>query len=72
MGFGLQKPMVIYKPLAEVCDIPEDNATYWHYNNAASFSDAFGDCLNELERKWGQRTRRRESEKKSDQVEVKT
>jgi len=41
--------MEIYMPLAKLCDIPEDNATYWHYNNVASFSDAFGDCLNELE-----------------------
>mmetsp|Transcript_11999 Transcript_11999/g.20349 ORF Transcript_11999/g.20349 Transcript_11999/m.20349 type:complete len:116 (-) Transcript_11999:1931-2278(-) len=71
-ALGLQKPIVIYMPLAEVFvfDIPEDNATYWHwhYSNAASFSDAFGDCLNELERKWGQRTRGREKEKEREQV----
>ena len=47
LGFG--KKMVIYKELAEVFNIQEDNATYWHYDHSKSFFDAFGDCLNELE-----------------------
>jgi len=47
LGFG--KKMVIYKELAEVFNIQEDNASYWHYAHSKSFSDAFGDCLNELE-----------------------
>eukprot|EP00984_Skeletonema_dohrnii_P030710 scaffold22420_cov139-Skeletonema_dohrnii-CCMP3373.AAC.7 len=47
LGFG--KKMVIYKELAEVFNIQEDNVTYWHYAHSKSFSDAFGDCLNELE-----------------------
>ena len=47
LGFG--KKMVIYKQLAEVFNIEEDNATYWQYDHSKSFSNAFGDCLNKLE-----------------------
>ena len=46
LGFG--KKMVIYKQLAEVFGIEEDNATYWHYDHSKSFSNAFGEILNRL------------------------
>jgi len=47
LGFG--KKLVIYKELAEVFGIEEDNATYWQYDHSKSFSNAFGDCLYRLD-----------------------
>jgi len=51
-GLGMHKKMIIYRPLAEVFGIQEDNTTYFLHGdstvNLAAFHEAFGRCLKHL------------------------
>ncbi|KAL3756381.1 hypothetical protein ACHAWU_003454 [Discostella pseudostelligera] len=52
-GLGFHKMMILYRPLAEVFGLQEDNVTYFLHDDSinsdfTSFSDAFGRCLSVL------------------------
>ena len=51
-GLGMHKKMIIYRPLAEVFGIQEDNTTYFLHGDStvklAAFHEAFGRCLKHL------------------------
>mmetsp|Transcript_9039 Transcript_9039/g.22064 ORF Transcript_9039/g.22064 Transcript_9039/m.22064 type:complete len:474 (+) Transcript_9039:301-1722(+) len=48
-GIGLRKKMILYKPLAEVFGVKEDNHTYFLHGDSTvtlnAFGEAFGRCL---------------------------
>ena len=45
-GLGFHKKMILYRPLADIFGIHEDNITYFmHGDGESEFSDAFGECL---------------------------
>ena len=60
-GLGFGKKMILYRPLAEVFGIQEDNVTYFLHGDLTSdpsaFSDAFGRCLHQLLRPADERSR---------------
>ena len=50
-GIGFRKKMILYRPLADVFGIQEDNVTYFLHDDSKDFSSftiAFGRCLNQL------------------------
>eukprot|EP00571_Detonula_confervacea_P008119 CAMPEP_0172317966 /NCGR_PEP_ID=MMETSP1058-20130122/33441_1 /TAXON_ID=83371 /ORGANISM="Detonula confervacea, Strain CCMP 353" /LENGTH=393 /DNA_ID=CAMNT_0013032665 /DNA_START=340 /DNA_END=1521 /DNA_ORIENTATION=+ len=51
-GLGFHKKMILYRPLAEVFGIQEDNTTYFLHGDStahiAAFFEAFGRCLDHV------------------------